>query len=83
MSTYRENSELSRFNRAAANSWFPVSKETAEVATKAIVISKRSHGAFDSTVGKLVNKWGFGPDGRATKIPSQDAINTNTDFWLE
>ena len=32
MSTYRKDSELSRFNRSAAKWWFPVSKETASVA---------------------------------------------------
>ena len=67
MSTYRDNSELSMFNRAPANVWFPVSRQTAEVALEAARISRLSDGAFDSTIGKLVNKWGFGPDGRATK----------------
>ena len=37
-------------------------------------LSKKTEGAFDSTIGKLVNRWGFGPDGRATKIPSDNFI---------
>lgn len=77
MSTYRDKSELSRFNRAPANVWFPVSKQTAEVALEAARISRLSDGAFDSTIGKLVNKWGFGPDGRATKIPTDGEISTH------
>ena len=75
MSTYRKDSELSRFNRSAANKWFPVSKETALVAAEAEDISRKSLGSYDSTVGKLVNKWGFGPDGRATIIPSDKEIS--------
>ena len=35
MSTYRPDSELSRFNRAPAGEWFPVSAATAEVAHRA------------------------------------------------
>ena len=42
MSTYRKDSELSRFNRSAANKWFPVSKETALVAAEAEDISEKA-----------------------------------------
>ncbi len=31
-----------------------------------------THGAFDVTVGPLVNLWGFGPDGE-DRIPSDEA----------
>ena len=74
MSTYRKDSELSRFNQQKSTKWFSVSKETASVAYEAEQISKKTEGAFDSTIGKLVNRWGFGPDGRATKIPSDNFI---------
>jgi thiamine biosynthesis lipoprotein len=77
MSTYRDDSEISRFNRFAADKWFAVSKETATVALEAEDISRKTNGSFDSTVGKLVNKWGFGPDGRATSIPTQKEISNH------
>lgn len=62
MSTYREDSELSRFNRHPGTDPFPVSAETAEVFRIALAVSEQSDGAFDITVGPLVNAWGFGPD---------------------
>ena len=33
-----------------------------------------SRGALDVTVGPLVNLWGFGPDARPTKMPSDELI---------
>jgi thiamine biosynthesis lipoprotein len=61
MSTYRTDSELSRFNRAAANEWFPVSAAVAEVVAAAQEISRKTSGALDVTVGPLVRLWHFGP----------------------
>ncbi|MEQ8483546.1 MAG: FAD:protein FMN transferase [Pseudomonadales bacterium] len=62
MSTYLEDSVLSRFNRAAAEQWHPVPEPMAQVVAAARAISEASGGAFDVTVGPLVNLWGFGPD---------------------
>lgn len=71
MSTYLEDSELSRFNAHAATDPFAVSPETFEVFELAQAISESSGGAFDITVGPLVNAWGFGPD--AFENPPDDA----------
>ncbi|MCH2356626.1 MAG: FAD:protein FMN transferase, partial [Pseudomonadales bacterium] len=60
-STYAANSELSRFNRAPLNQPFAASAELLAVLTLAKEISELSDGAFDVTVGGLVNLWGFGP----------------------
>ena len=60
MSTWRDNSELSRFNKQTGTGWFEVSGETALVLAEAIRISELSGGAFDVTVGPLVNLWNFG-----------------------
>ncbi|HMV71655.1 MAG TPA: FAD:protein FMN transferase [Pseudomonadales bacterium] len=60
MSTYRADSELSRFNRAPPGEWVPVSAATAEVVAKALEVHALSDGAFDVTVGPLVDLWGFG-----------------------
>ena len=62
MSTYKPDSELSRFNAHASPDPFPVSAETAEVFRIARQVSEQSGGAFDITVGPLVNAWGFGPE---------------------
>jgi thiamine biosynthesis lipoprotein len=63
MSTYRPDSELSRFNRAPADEWFPVSEATAKVTAAAQEISEKTGGAMDVTVGPLVRLWHFGPTG--------------------
>lgn len=62
MSTYREDSELSRFNRHDDATPFRVSAPTHEVFRMAQEIAVQSNGAFDVTVGPLVNAWGFGPE---------------------
>jgi len=74
MSTYQENSEVSRFNRYPLGEWFPVSKNTAQVVQTALNISKMTDGAFDITVGPLVNLWGFGPTTQTQQIPSEEQI---------
>ena len=60
MSTWREGSELSRFNRDERTVPFPLSPETLDVFEIAQDVSRRSRGAFDVTVGPLVRAWGFG-----------------------
>lgn len=74
MSTYLPESEISRFNRSQDDEWFEVSSETASVLGKALEISENTDGAFDVTVGPLVNLWSFGPDGRHEEIPSDVEI---------
>ena len=76
MSNYREDSEVSRFNRSESSEWFAVSSETAFVVNLAQEIAKISDGAFDVTVGPVVDLWGFGPSGRHETIPSDDDIKT-------
>ena len=72
MSTYRPNSELSLLNKSALS--YEVSTATRGVIQSALTIFKESNGAFDITVGPLVNLWGFGPDKRVTKAPSSEII---------
>lgn len=61
MSTYRAASELTRFNATASLAPFSVSSRTVEVLLAGRRISARTAGAFDFTVGPLVDLWGFGP----------------------
>ncbi|MGL6193562.1 MAG: FAD:protein FMN transferase, partial [Thermoguttaceae bacterium] len=74
MSTYRADSEVSRFNASDSTDWFPVSEETASVIKLALEISEMTQGTFDITVAPLVNRWGFGPQKR-TKPPTQEEID--------
>lgn len=75
-STYASNSELSRFNRHGINIPFVVSSAMMEVLLMAQEISALSGGAFDVTVGPLVNLWGFGPDLAVFEtVPAQSQID--------
>ena len=76
MSTYRDNSEISQFNRSRSTDWFGVSSDFAYVLHIAREISTWSDGAFDVTIGPLVNLWGFGPSAIPDHIPSPDSIAT-------
>jgi len=74
MSTYIETSELSQFNKFKSNEWFPISKDFAYVIKEALKISKLTNGAYDITVGPLVNLWGFGPEENKIQIPTDSEI---------
>lgn len=60
MSTWKPDSELSRFNAHELATPFPLSEETAEVLALATDVNAGSGGAFDVTVGPAVAAWGFG-----------------------
>ncbi|WP_342665432.1 FAD:protein FMN transferase [Psychromonas arctica] len=72
MSTYRPQSELSLFNKSERA--FEVSDATIKVVKRALQVYQQSGGAFDVTVGPLVNLWGFGPDKKPNKVPSAELI---------
>ena len=74
-STYRDDSELSLFNASESTDWFNVSEDLCRVVEQALLISRRTNGAFDITVGPLVNLWGFGPGETATQPPAEAKID--------
>lgn len=82
MSTYKQDSEISRFNRAAVGEPFVVSDDSFEVISLAQQISFLTNGAFDITVAPLVRRWGFGappPDSEPLDeptIPSEDELDS-------
>ena len=76
MSTYIETSELSQINKSRQTDWIPVSNDLLTVIEQATVISKLTEGAFDITVGPIVNLWGFGPGPQPDNIPEDNQINT-------
>ncbi|PLW86790.1 hypothetical protein C0029_10445 [Halioglobus japonicus] len=75
MSTYRAESEISRFNQAPVDAWFDVSEDFYLVLSAAMAIHWQSNGAYDVTVGPLVNLWGFGPGERIDAAPDAAAID--------
>ncbi|WP_339668196.1 FAD:protein FMN transferase [Dasania marina] len=76
MSTYISDSELMQFNRLPVGQWQQVSPELFHVVLQSMEISWLTGGAFDITVGPLVNAWGFGNTGHEDKIPSQALIDS-------
>lgn len=58
-STYTPESDISKFNEG--NLAISINKHFQTVLEKSREIHKNSKGAFDPTLGLLVNAWGFGP----------------------
>ena len=71
-STYIPDSELSLMNRSAGE--IQVSSELMKVLSLSSEIHNLSEGAFDPTVGPLVNLWGFGPSGPRNGVPNDEEI---------
>ncbi|MGB1984000.1 MAG: FAD:protein FMN transferase [Porticoccaceae bacterium] len=74
MSTYKDESEISRFNRLSVGQTQKISSEFAEVIRISQKIWHQSNGAFDPTIGPLVDLWGFGPVDREGQVPSSESI---------
>lgn len=74
MSTYDPESELSRFNRDTTGAPMAVSEALANVLKLSAQVSEKSGGAFDVTVGPLVDAWGFGTPGDVPHAPTDSAL---------
>ncbi len=74
MSTWETESDISRYNRAEPG-WRELPAAFFHVLHHAMVLAEDSGGAYDPTVGPLVNAWGFGPWQRAFEPPSPAAID--------
>ena len=74
MSTYKEGSDLSRFNRAEINQVVGLDPLTADLLRFGLELAEKSAGAFDPTVMPLVNAWSFGPAKRNHQAPSAENI---------
>ncbi|MBT8068336.1 MAG: FAD:protein FMN transferase [Gammaproteobacteria bacterium] len=73
-STWREDSELSRFNASNDTGWIDTSAEFCSAVERALEVSRATDGAFDITIGPLVNLWGFGPTGSVFQPPAEDEL---------
>ncbi len=73
MSTYIPDSELMQLNAAEVGVWQPLSAPLYDILQLSQQISGLTQGAFDVTVGPLVNLWGFGPDPDG-ELPTAEAI---------
>ena len=74
-STWRPDSDVSRFNLQRDTKPFPVGVQTANLVAQSIELGKRSRGAFDITVAPLVARWGFGHAAQFANPPSKSEID--------
>ncbi|HUD91600.1 FAD:protein FMN transferase [Sphingobium sp.] len=71
MSNWEPDSAISRFNRAPVGEWMPLPTELLTVLRAGLDMARLSGGAFDPAIGRLVDRWGFGP---AATAPAPYAI---------
>ncbi|WP_415176221.1 FAD:protein FMN transferase [Porticoccus sp.] len=74
--TYQQDSELMLLNRAPVGQVYAVSQDMLHVLNTAKEVHQLTSGAFDPTVGALVNLWGFGPENTGNRVPSETDIAT-------
>ena len=74
-STYRSDSEISRFNANTTSDWQPVSEDFCHMVDRSLAISVTTEGAFDITVGPMVELWGFGSTMRDGSLPSAEEVS--------
>lgn len=67
MSTYIENSDISKINR---NEAVEVDEHFTNVFKTSKTIYDVTSGAFDPTIGAVVNAWDFGPEGKIVSLDS-------------
>ncbi|MEI6915648.1 MAG: FAD:protein FMN transferase, partial [Armatimonadota bacterium] len=72
LSVYRFASEVSRINHLAAGDDVLVDPVTFALLRRAVVLSQRTRGAFDITVGPLIKFWAMCK--KQNRIPAQEEI---------
>lgn len=62
MSHWRTDSLISAYNRSDGGEWIALPPDFSAVIETGLTIARASGGAFDPTIGRLVDLAGFGPD---------------------
>jgi len=75
MSTYRKDSEISRFNALKITEQrFKVSLDFAQVIVESKRLYRLTGGAWDGSIYPLINLWGFGISARKNRLPEKEKI---------
>lgn len=74
LSHWEAGSRLSAFNRAPAGSWHILPSRFFGILAAGIDLARETGGAFDPTIGALVDLWGFGPTPPQLEPPSNTEI---------
>lgn len=76
----RPESDVARVNAAAGREPVKVAPETLELASLALDVAEAADGAFDPTIGPLVEAWGFGAQGRVPTEAERAAAQALVDW---
>ncbi len=74
MSTYIPDSEINQFNALTGDQCFRFSDATWLVLVAAKDIYHQTNGAFDITVGPLIQRWGFDAEEYEDKVPAEEEV---------
>jgi thiamine biosynthesis lipoprotein len=74
MSHWDGASDLCRFNKFSGGQWSKLAPDFAKVMTAALALADVSGGAFSPSMGRLVNAWGFGPNGQVDAPPTAHEV---------
>ena len=77
MSNWEADSDISRFNALPIGAWTSLPADMMTVLEAGLDIACRSSGAFDPAVGRLIERWGFGPSG----LTGPDIVPVNPAPW--
>ncbi len=75
MSHWEPTSRLSQYNQAAPGTWHDLPAPFRTVLKCGQNIAEQTDGAFDATIGAVVDLWGFGPAPARTAPPAQADID--------
>lgn len=75
MSPWVADSGINRFNNLTAGGWFDLPEHFAAVIDGALAVAERSNGAFDPSLGALVDLSGFGAQPLAHETPSAEVLH--------
>ena len=74
-SHWRKDSDLSKFNSNKSTEPVEIHSNIHELLKHAQWMYQQTAGTFDPAIGKIVNLWGFGPDGRnRSTIPKDEEV---------
>ncbi|MBC9251364.1 thiamine biosynthesis protein ApbE [Pseudomonas alcaligenes] len=74
MSTWRVDSDVSRFNLLPAGSCQAMPAPVLQLVRFGEQLAQASDGAFDLTLQPLLDLWGFGAQSRSARVPSAEQI---------
>lgn len=80
MSSWDPNSEITLFNKKTDDKPLTISPGFINVLKLADVVYRESEGAFDPTVGPLVDLWGFGKEGTRFSPPTDEEVENRKKF---